>query len=223
MPNTELANFLNVALDVQASPYEGIHVGGGVAAATDSYMLVVARWNEAFLRGEGTISPKTARIIAAMAESTYVGRIEININRVTLQARSTRYEERVGEVAGDFKIVELPEFYCRQFPVERLVRVLTDAEGGWAPLAEKPNLKLLRTLSAKDYVALSGLFGEGDALFVPAVGDETWRYSVSQLRRGLKLFGNNSRLSVRRNAKGWLAFDDQFGYTFAVTPFIKRD
>ena len=90
MPNTELANFLNVALDVQAPPYEGIHVGNGVAAATDSYMLVVARWNEAFLRGEGTIPPKAARILKEMAEATYVGRIEVNINRVTLQARSTR-------------------------------------------------------------------------------------------------------------------------------------
>lgn len=223
MPNTELATFLNVALDIQAPPYEGIHVGGGVAAATDSYMLVVARWNEAFLRGEGTISPKTARILAAMAEATYVGRIEVNINRVTLQARSTRYEENVGEVAGEFRTVELPEFYCRQFPVERLVRVLTDADAGWAPLAEDPNLKLLRTLSAKDYVTLSGMFGKGDALFIPAAEGDTWRYSVSQLRRGLRLFGNNPRLSVRRNAKGWLAFDDQFGYTFAVTPFVKYE
>jgi len=223
MPNKELAHFLNVALDVQAAPYEGIHVAGGIAAATNSYMLVVAKWNEQFLRGEGTISPKAASILAAMAESTYIGGVEVNGNRVTAMARNTRYEERVGEVAGEFQTVELPEFYCRQFPVTRMIRVLEEPKGEWAPLVEKPSLKSLRSLSAKDFVVLSGLFGEGHELFVPAVGDETWRYSVSQLRRGLRLFGRNSRLNVLRSAKGWLKFEDQYGYVFAITPFINHD
>jgi len=147
----------------------------------------------------------------------------VNGNRVTVLTQTTRYEENIGEVAGEFKPVELPEFYCRQFPVTRMLRVLTEPKGEWAPLVERPSLKSLRTLSAKDFVVLSGLFGEGYELFTPAVGDETWRYNVSQLRRGLRLFGRNSRLSVRRSAKGWLAFEDQYGHVFAITPFINRD
>ena len=53
-------------------------------------------------------------------------------------------------------------------------------------------------------------------------GDTHW-YSVAQLRRGLRLFGKNSRLSVRRSKDGWLAFSDQWGYTFAVTPFVEHN
>jgi len=223
MPNAELANFLNVALDVQATPYEGIHVAGGMAAATNSYMLVVAKWNEEFLRGEGAISPKAASILAAMAKSAYVGRIDVDGNRVTALVQTTRYEENVGEVAGEFRPAELPEFYCRQFPVARMIRVLTEPKGEWAPLAENPSLKSLRSLSAKDFVALSGLFGEGRELFSPKADGDALYYSVSQLRRGLKLFGARARLRVRRSAKGWLSFEDQYGHIFAITPFVKYD
>ena len=224
MPSTELAKFLSVALDVQATPYPGIHVAEGMMVATNHVMLVAAKFNEeAFLRGEGAISPKAARILAALAEETWVGSIEVNNNRVTATARSTRYEENVGEVAGEYQTVTLPEFYCRRIPIARMLRVLTDAEAGWVPLAENPKLKTLKEAGAKEYVALAETPGDGRELFRPKTDDDTHWYSVAQLRRGLRLFGKNSRLSVRRSNNGWLSFSDQWGYTFAVTPFVKRD
>jgi hypothetical protein len=218
MPSLDIANFLTVAIDVQTEPFTGVHVADGVVAATDGAMLVVADWGSAFLRGEGTISPRAALALAALAQATNVGGIEVDGNRVTVIAQSTRYEERAGEVTGEFQTIKLPDFYCPYNPeVGRLVGKLTDADGGWVPLAEAPSLKNLRALRANDYVVLSGLFGEGHELAIPAVGDETWRYSVAQLRRGLKLFGARARLSVRRNYFGWLAFED--GYqTFALAP-----
>jgi hypothetical protein len=220
MPGLDITNFLTVALDVQEDPYAGVHVSGGVAAATDGAMLVVADWGSEFLRGEGTISPRAALALAALAEATNIGGIDVDGNRVTVLAQSTRYEEQAGEVTGDFQTVELPEFYCRHIPVERLVRKLTDAEEGWVPLAENPSVKNLRALSAKNYVTLSGLYGEGYDLFRPKTDGDTLFYSVPQLRRGLRLFNRiNPRLSVRRNARGWLAFEDGYGQTFAVAPF----
>ena len=223
MPSADIANFLNVALDVQAEPYAGVHVADGVAAATDGVLLVAADWGAEFLRGEGAISPRAAAVLAALAESTYIGGIEVSGNRVTALAQSTRFEENIGEVSGEFQTVELPEFWCRQFPVARMLRVLTDAEAGWVPLAESPSVKNLRELSPKGFVALSGVYGEGDELFRPKADGDTLYYSVAQLRRGLRLFGARARLSVRRSAKGWLAFEDGYGHTFAVTPFVRYD
>jgi len=217
MPSLDVANFLRVALDIQATPYEGIHVSGGVAAASDGVMLVAAEWGAEYLRGEGTISPRAALALAALAEVAHVGGIEVDGNRVSALVRGTRHEERVGEVSGEYRTVELPEFWCRHIPVERILEIL--AGEGWVPLVENPGLKTVRESRAKEYVVLSGLYGEGRELFSPKADGDTLFYSVSQLRRGLKLFGARARLSVRRNAKGWLAFEDRFGQTFAVSPF----
>jgi len=63
----------------------------------------------------------------------------------------------------------------------------------------------------------------GGELFRPKEIDDPHWYSVAQLRRGLRLFGARARLSARRNAKGWLAFEDGYGHTFAVTPFVKHN
>jgi hypothetical protein len=223
MPSTELAAFLNVALDVQAAPYAGIHVAGGVMAATDGVMLVARRFDESFLRGEGALSPKAAQVLAALAGATWIGSVEVDGNRVTVTARSTRYEENVGEVAGEYCEVTLPEFYCPRVQIARMLGVLTDETRGWAHLVENPKLKTVKDAGAKEYVALADNPRGGEELFrLRADGDARW-YSVAQLRRGLRLFGRNSRVSVRRNRDGWLAFEDQWGYTFAVTPFVKRD
>jgi hypothetical protein len=220
MPSLDIANFLTVALDVQNEGYAGVHVSGGVAAATDGAMLVVADWGSEFLRGEGTISPRAVLALAALAEATNLGGIDVDGNRVIVVAQSTRYEERGGEVTGDFQTIPLPDFYCPHNPaVVHLVRNLTDAEESWVPLAENPVLKNLRTLRANDCVVLSGLYGEGYELFHPKTeGDTLYYYSVARLRRGLKLFGARARLSVRRSARGWLVFED--GYQkFAIAPF----
>ena len=67
MPSSELAHFLNVALDIQATPFVGVHVADGVAAATDGVMLVVKKYNDpVYLRGRGSLSPKAAKLLAAL-------------------------------------------------------------------------------------------------------------------------------------------------------------
>jgi len=223
MPSTELSNFLRVALDVQATPFPGVHVADGVAAATDGVMLVAKKFDLVFLRGEGAISPKAAKVLAALAEATWIGSIAVVGNRVTVTARSTRYEENVGEVAGEYCEVKLPEFYCPRAPVARMLGVLTDESRGWQQIVENPNLKALKEMSARDYVALIDNPRNGGELFRPKEIDDPHWYSVGQLRRGLRLFGARARLSVRRNAKGWLAFEDGYGHTFAVTPFVKHN
>jgi hypothetical protein len=223
MPSTELAAFLNVALDVQAAPYAGVHVSGGMMAATDSVMLVAAKFNETFLRGEGALSPKAAKVLAALAEATWIGSVEVDGNRVTVTARSTRYEENVGEVAGEYCEVTLPEFYCPRVQIARMLGVLVDEQRGWAHLVENPKLKTVKDAGAKEYVALVDDPRGGEELFRLKTADDTRWYSVAQLRRGLRLFGRNARVSVRQSASGWLAFEDQWGYTFAITPFVKRD
>ena len=223
MPSNELAHFLNVALDVQAEPYAGVHVAGGVAAATDGVMLVAKKFDVVFMRGEGAISPKAARVLEALAEATWIGSVAVVGNRVTVTAQSTRYEENVGEVASGYCEVTLPEFYCPRAPVARMLGVLTDESRGWQQIVENPRLKNINEWSVKEFVALMNNPREGHELFRLKDTDDTHWYSVAQLRKGLRLFGKNSRLSVRRNAKGWLAFGDQWGYTFAVTPFVKHN
>jgi len=224
MPSTELSNFLRVALDVQAPPFSGIHVADGVAAATDGVMLVAKKFDVVFLRGEGAISPKAAKVLEALAEGTWIGSIAVVGNRVTATAQSTRYDEKAGgEVAGEYCEVKLPEFYCPRAPVARMLGVLHDESRGWQQIVENPNLKALKEMSARDYVALIDNPRNGGELFRPKEIDDPHWYSVAQLRKGLRLFGKNSRLSVRRNAKGWLAFGDRWGYTFAVTPFVKHN
>jgi len=223
MPSTELSDFLRVAIDIQATPFPGIHVADGVAVATDGVMLVAKKFDVVFLRGEGAISPKAAKALAALAEETWIGSVAVVGNRVTVTARSTRYEENVGEVAGEYCEVKLPDFHCPRAPVARMLAVLTDESRGWETVAENPNVKVLKEMSARDYVALIDNPRNGGELFRPKADNDTHWYSVAQLRRGLRLFGKNSRLSVRRSSSGWLAFGDQWGYTFAVTPFVKHN
>jgi len=223
MTSVELAKFLNVALDVQDSPYPGIHIADGIIAATDDVTLVAKTYSTEFLRGEGAISPKAAKVLEALAENTYIKGIEVDGNRVTVTAQSTRYEENVGEVAGEYCEVKLPEFYCQRIPIKRMLEKIDDEALGWELLSNNPKLKTVKEASAKDDVALVDTPRDGEELFRPKADDDAQWYSVAQLRRGLRLFGRNARLSVRRNAKGWLAFNDQWGYTFAVTPFVKRD
>jgi hypothetical protein len=225
MPNTELSGFLRVALDIQATPFPGIHVADGVMAATDGVMLVAKKYNDpVYLRGRGSLSPKAAKVLAALAEATWIGSIEVNGNRATVTAQSTWYDEKAGaEVAGEYCEVKLPEFYCPRASVARMLGVLTDESRDWQQIVENPNLKALKEMSARDYVALIDNPRNGGELFRPKEIDDPHWYSVAQLRRGLRLFGARARLSVRRNAKGWLAFEDGYGHTFAVTPFVKHN
>ena len=224
MPSTELSSFLRVAIDIQATPYPGVHVDDGVAAATDGVMLVAKTFSVEFLRGEGAISPKAAKVLEALAEATWIGSIEVDGNRVTVTAQTTRYDEHLGaEVAGEYCEMKLPEFYCPQAPVARMLGVLHDESRGWQQIVENPRIKNVKEWSVKEFVALVSNPREGYELFrLKDIDDEHW-YSVGQLRRGLRLFGARARLSVRRNAKGWLAFEDAYGHTFAITPFIKQN
>jgi len=224
MPSTELSNFLRVALDIQATPFVGVHVADGVAAATDGVMLVVKKYNDpVYLRGRGSLSPKAAKVLAALAEATWIGSIEVNGNRVTATARTTRYDEQLGaEVAGGYREIEL-EFYCPRAPVARMLGVLTDESRGWQQIVENPRLKNINEWSVKEFVALMNNPREGYELFRLKDTDDAHWYSVGQLRRGLRLFGAKAHLSVRRNRDGWLCFEDRRGQTFAVTPFIKHN
>ena len=224
MPSNELAHFLNVALDVQAEPYAGVHVADGVAAATDGVMLVAKKFDVVFMRGEGAISPKAARVLEALAEATWIGSVAVVGNRVTVTAQSTRYDEKAGgEVAGEYCEVKLPEFYCPRAPVARMLGVLHDESRGWQQIVENPRLKNINEWSVKEFVALMNNPREGYELFRLKDTDDAHWYSVGQLRRGLRLFGAKAHLSVRRNRDGWLCFEDRRGQTFAVTPFIKHN
>ena len=225
MPSTELANFLRVALDVQAPPFSGIHVADGVMAATDGVMLVAKKYNNlVYLRGRGSLSPKAAKVLEALAEATWIGSIEVDGNRVCVTAQTTRYDEHLGaEVAGEYCEVKLPEFYCPRVPVKRMLAVLTDESRGWVQIVENPRIKNVKEWSVNEFVALVSNPREGYELFqLKDIDDENW-YSVAQLRKGFRLFGAKARLSVRRNDKGWLAFEDGYGHTFAVTPFVKHN
>ena len=223
MPSSELAHFLRTAIDIQATPYDGVHVAGGVMAATNGIMLVAKKFDVVFMRGEGAISPKAARVLEALAEATWIGSIAVVGNRVTATARSTRYEENVGEVAGEYCEVKLPEFYCPRVPIARMLAALTDEQQGWVQVVENPRIKNVKEWSVKEFVALVDSPHGGYELFrLRDIDDEHW-YSVAQLRCGLRLFGKNARLSVRRNARGWLVFEDGYGQMFAITPFVKRN
>jgi len=62
MVDSMLAQFLNVALDIQQTPaYAGIRVTGGTLAASDGVILVAFKLNSEYIRGEGMIPPATAR------------------------------------------------------------------------------------------------------------------------------------------------------------------
>jgi len=223
MTSSELAHFLRTAIDIQATPFPGIRVADGVAVATDGVMLVAKKFDVVFMRGEGAISPKAAKVLEALAEATWIGSVAVVGNRVTVTAQSTRYEENVGEVAGEYCEVKLPEFYCPRVPIVRMLAVLTDESRGWVQIVENPRIKNVKEWSVKEFVALMSNPREGYELFrLKDIDDEHW-YSVAQLRRGLRLFGAKAHLSVRRNRDGWLCFEDRWGQTFAITPFVKRN
>jgi len=224
MPSTELAHFFNVALDIQAPPYPGIHVADGLIAATNHVMRVAKTYSTEFLRGEGAISPKAVRVLEALANVTWISRIEVDDNRVCVTAQTTRYDEKLGgEVAGEYQAIVLPDFYCRQIPIKRMIGALTDERLFWANIAENPTLKTLREAGAKDYVSLRDAPPRTNGeLFRPKTDTDTYWYSAAQLRRGLRLFGTKAHLRVRCNRDGWLVFEDRWGQTFAVTPFTKR-
>ena len=225
MPSSDLAHFLNVALDVQSAPYPGIHVDFGLMAASNGVMLVAKKFDDkVFLRGEGAISPKAARVLEALAAETWIGSIEVSGNRVSVTAQGTWFDEKTGaEVAGAYREVTLPEFYCPRVPIVRMLAVLTDESRGWVQIVENPRIKNVKEWSVKDYVAPVDDPRDGEELFRSKADNDTHWYSVAQLRKGLRLFGARARLSVRRNAKGWLAFEDGYGHTFAVTPFVKHN
>jgi len=188
-------------------------------------MLVAATFGEEYIRGEGSISPKAAKVLAALAEVTWIRSVAVDGNRVTVAAQGTRYDESINrEVSDDYHEITLPGFYCRRVPIRRMLETLTDESRGWEQIAENPRLKNIKDMwSVKEFVALMNNPREGYELFrLKDIDDAHW-YSVAQLRRGLRLFGRNSRLSVRRSSAGWLVFEDQWGCTFAVTPFVKRD
>jgi len=225
MPSLDITNFLNVALDVQAEPYPGVHVDDGVILATDGVMLVTKKFDDkVFLRGRGSISPKAARVLKTLATETWIGSIEVSGNRVSVTAQGTWFDEKIGaEVAGAYREVTLPEFYCPRVPVARMLGVLTDESRGWVQIVENPRIKNVKEWSVKEFVVLMSNLREGYELFrLKDIDDEHW-YSVAQLRKGLRLFGKHSSLIVRRSKDGWLAFSDQWGYTFAITPFVKRN
>jgi len=225
MPSLDITNFLNVALDVQAEPYPGVHVDDGVILATDGVMLVTKKFDDkVFLRGRGSISPKAARVLKTLATETWIGSIEVSGNRVSVTAQGTWFDEKIGaEVAGAYREVTLPEFYCPCVPIVRMLAVLTDESRGWVQIVENPRIKNIKEWSVKEFVALMSNPREGYELFrLKDIDDEHW-YSVAQLRRGLRLFGAKAHLSVRRNRDGWLCFEDRWGQTFAITPFVKRN
>jgi len=224
MPSLDITNFLNVAINIQATPFPGIHVADGVILATDGVMLVAKKFDDkVFLRGEGAISPKAAKVLEALAEATWIGSIAVVGNRVTATAQTTRYDEQLGaEVAGGYREIEL-EFYCPRAPVARMLGVLTDESRGWQQIVENPRLKNINEWSVKEFVALMNNPREGYELFRLKDTDDAHWYSVGQLRRGLRLFGAKAHLSVRRNRDGWLCFEDRWGQTFAITPFVKHN
>ena len=82
MPSLDITNFLNVAINIQATPFPGIHVADGVILATDGVMLVAKKFDDkVFLRGDGAISPKAAKVLEALAEATWIGSIAVVGNR----------------------------------------------------------------------------------------------------------------------------------------------
>jgi len=223
MPSKEMSDFLRVALDVQESPYDGIRCVGGLMAATNGTMFVA--WNASgnFVSGEGMLAPQTAQVLAALADATYLRRIVVSGNHVTLEAQTTRLEPNVGVVYGDYQTVTLPQFYCRVVQIEQLYAKLSSVDLAWAKIAEAPSLRAVKDAGAKAMLALVDAPRTGGELFRQKEdGDALW-YSASQLQRGLRLFRAKARLVVSRSRDGWLKFEDGFGRVFAVTPFRRLD
>ena len=215
MVDSMLAQFLNVALDVQTPAYAGVRVANGTLVASDGVVLVAYRLNSEYIRGEGMIPPATARALAALANEVYLEYVEVDGTAVSLVTRE-QYADRAERLTVSF-----PPFACRTLRIESFLPRCTPPDAKL--LCEAPSLKIAKTARITDFVELVDKPVRGSELFQLKLPDaKTW-YSVRQLREGLRLFRARDAVSVFRNEQGWLSFRDDWGRLFAVTPFVKRD
>ena len=216
MVDSMLAQFLNVALDIQQTPaYAGIRVTGGTLAASDGVILVAFKLNSEYIRGEGMIPPATARALAALANEVYLEYVEVDGTAVSLVTRE-QYADRSERLTVTF-----PPFACRVLRIESFLPRCVPPDA--TLLCEAPSLKLVKAARLTDFVELVDKPVRGSELFQLKLPDAKIWYSVRQLREGLLLFRARDSVSVFRNDQGWLSFRDDWGRLFAVTPFVKRD
>jgi hypothetical protein len=210
-----LAQFLNVALDIQTPAYAGVRVTGGTLVASDGVMLVAYQLNTEYLRGEGMIPPATAKALAALTNDLYLDYIEVDGTAVRLVTRE-QYADRSERLTVTF-----PPFACRIAHIETFLPRCTPPHA--TLLCEAPSLKLVKAARSNDYVELVDAPKRGSELFQQKMPDAKVWYSVRQLREGLRLFRARDAVSVFKNDQGWLSFRDDWGRLFAVTPYVKRD
>jgi hypothetical protein len=211
-----LAQFLNVALDIQQTPaYAGIRVTGGTLMASDGVVLVAYKLNTEYIRGEGMIPPATARALAALANEVYLDYVEVDGTAVNLVTRE-QYADRSERLTVTF-----PPFACRVLRIESFLPRCVPPDA--TLLCEAPSLKIAKIARITDFVELVDKPMRGSELFQLKLPDAKMWYSVRQLREGLRLFRARDSVSVFRNDQGWLSFRDDWGRLFAVTPFVKRD
>ena len=216
MVDSMLAQFLNVALDIQQTPaYAGIRVTGGTLAASDGVILVAFKLNSEYIRGEGMIPPATARALAALANEVYLDYVEVDGTAVNLVTRE-QYADNSERLT-----VHFPPFACRTLRIESFLPRCMPPDA--TLLCEAPSLKIAKTARITDFVELVDEPKRGSELFQRKTPDAKVWYSVRQLREGLRLFRARDAVSVFRNDQGWLSFRDDWGRLFAVTPFVKRD
>ena len=215
MVDSMLAQFLNVALDVQTPAYAGVRVANGTLVASDGVVLVAYRLNSEYIRGEGMIPPATARALAALANEVYLEYVEVDGTAVSLVTRE-QYADRAERLTVSF-----PPFACRTLRIESFLPRCTPPDA--TLLCEAPSLKIAKIARITDFVELVDKPMRGSELFQLKLPDAKMWYSVRQLREGLRLFRARDSVSVFRNDQGWLSFRDDWGRLFAVTPFVKRD
>ena len=216
MVDSMLAQFLNVALDIQQTPaYAGIRVTGGTLMASDGVVLVAYKLNTEYIRGEGMIPPATARALAALANEVYLDYVEVDGTAVNLVTRE-QYADRSERLTVTF-----PPFACRVLRIESFLPRCVPPDA--TLLCEAPSLKIAKIARITDFVELVDKPMRGSELFQLKLPDAKMWYSVRQLREGLRLFRARDTVSVFRNDQGWLSFRDDWGRLFAVTPFVKRD
>ena len=215
MVDSMLAQFLNVALDVQTPAYAGVRVANGTLVASDGVVLVAYRLNSEYIRGEGMIPPATARALAALANEVYLEYVEVDGTAVILVTRE-QYADRAERLTVSF-----PPLACRTLRIESFLPRCTPPDA--TLLCEAPSLKLVKAARLTDFVELVDKPVRGSELFQLKLPDAKMWYSVRQLREGLRLFRARDTVSVFRNDQGWLSFRDDWGRLFAVTPFVKRD
>ena len=215
MVDSMLAQFLNVALDVQTPAYAGIRVTGGTLAASDGVILVAYKLNTEYIRGEGMIPPATARALAALANEVYLDYVEVDGTAVNLVTRE-QYADRSERLTVTF-----PPFACRVLRIESFLPRCVPPDA--TLLCEAPSLKIAKIARITDFVELVDKPMSGSELFQLKLPDAKMWYSVRQLREGLRLFRARDAVSVFRNEQGWLSFRDDWGRLFAVTPFVKRN